>query len=625
MKTYSFDLFDTCLVRACGAPHTVFDLLAYRILGENSSESERADFALIRVEGERRSRISAQEEEVTLDEIYECCDFCGLTPISVSEICEAEKEIECEQLLPVYAVRKHIEELHQRGVAVYYISDMYLPQDFLRQILVKHGFWEEGDKLYVSSAYRKTKQTGNLYRHIAKENELDFKQWHHWGDNEYSDYRMPRRLGITATLVNHKYSVYERFLLKQDYFSGFFVNQHMSSISKAVRFSFPDTPQYAFAADLIAPVYVPFVYHVLKDAVFRGIQRLFFLARDGYILYCIAKEFQKEFQNLEMRYLYVSRSSLYLPGLPSITSECLCSFNVTKESKLDFLANYVTPEVLSEIKAHTQKDTIVEAFADPDVLDIVSRYHDEQRNLILQYFIQEGLADSSCKTAVVDVRGTRSCQEAINTILSQGGFSMAMGYYLEVMYKRRSVREAGPYSALYYVERMNVNMSLGYITDLYNVLEQYFSASPHERTISYYESNGRVEPVFEFSKIDTHSKSVVLCNEPIVILFARLFVNNRLNLYLPEVLMLSTRLLSYFSQRPIYNYLKAIDLMEVNSNRGKYMPIVKRLSLWDLKPGCVNWFRGSVYFSIRTTLGYRYINWLFQKGFLVYKRILNRR
>lgn len=38
---------------------------------------------------------------------------------------------------------------------------------------------------------------------------------------------------------------------------------------------------------------------------------------------------------------------------------------------------------------------------------------------------------------------------------------MAMGYYLEVMYKRRSVREAGPYSALYYVERMNVNMSLG--------------------------------------------------------------------------------------------------------------------------------------------------------------------
>ena len=30
---YSFDLFDTCFIRACGAPRNVFDLLAYRVLG----------------------------------------------------------------------------------------------------------------------------------------------------------------------------------------------------------------------------------------------------------------------------------------------------------------------------------------------------------------------------------------------------------------------------------------------------------------------------------------------------------------------------------------------------------------------------------------------------------------
>lgn len=43
---YSFDLFDTCFIRACGAPRNVFDLLAYRVLGANSDESARADFAL---------------------------------------------------------------------------------------------------------------------------------------------------------------------------------------------------------------------------------------------------------------------------------------------------------------------------------------------------------------------------------------------------------------------------------------------------------------------------------------------------------------------------------------------------------------------------------------------------
>lgn len=40
---YSFDLFDTCFIRACGAPRNVFDLLAYRVLGANSDESARTD------------------------------------------------------------------------------------------------------------------------------------------------------------------------------------------------------------------------------------------------------------------------------------------------------------------------------------------------------------------------------------------------------------------------------------------------------------------------------------------------------------------------------------------------------------------------------------------------------
>ena len=31
MRYYSFDLFDTCFVRACGDPKNIFDLLAYRI------------------------------------------------------------------------------------------------------------------------------------------------------------------------------------------------------------------------------------------------------------------------------------------------------------------------------------------------------------------------------------------------------------------------------------------------------------------------------------------------------------------------------------------------------------------------------------------------------------------
>ena len=206
------------------------------------------------------------------------------------------------------------------------------------------------------------------------------------------------------------------------------MNQHLAGISKAVRLSFPNTPQYAFAADLIAPLYVPFVYKVLLDATLSGIKKIFFLARDGYILYQIAQSLQSEFPNIELRYLYVSRSSLYLPGLQEINSNSLQSltkteFGFTNENKLEILANFIVPEVLEQIKKVTFENLNEDIFSNNSVLSILSQYNKKQQDLIYEYFIQEGLADMSHKVAVVDVRGTRSCLQAINTILSNKGYT----------------------------------------------------------------------------------------------------------------------------------------------------------------------------------------------------------
>ena len=70
-KEYTCDLFIRSirhlLYPACGAPRNVFDLLAYRVLGANSDESARADFALERVKGERKARALSQVEEITLE------------------------------------------------------------------------------------------------------------------------------------------------------------------------------------------------------------------------------------------------------------------------------------------------------------------------------------------------------------------------------------------------------------------------------------------------------------------------------------------------------------------------------------------------------------------------------
>lgn len=623
---YSFDIFDTCFVRACGSPHNIFDLLAYQILGEKSEESLRMDFAAIRIEGERKARLHSGKKEVTLTDIYDCCSFEGLTSMDKQQIAAAEIEIEREQLVPVYSMLQKIEELHRIGESIYYISDMYLPQEFIHELLVEHGFWQSGDKLYVSCVSGKTKRDGSLFKQVAEENAIVYRHWHHWGDNRYSDYRVPKRLGIKAHLVNHKYAYYERYLLKQDYFPGFFVNQHMAGISKAVRLSFPDDVRYAFAADLIAPLYVPFVYSILKDASERGIQKLFFLARDGYILYQIAKKLEIEFPNIEIKYIYVSRSSLYLPGLSEITPKTLSSlrktaFGFTNEDAFDILKNFVTPETLKVIQ-QIASGNINNLFSDPDVLNVLTLYHQEQRNLVLKYFVQEGLADNTHKTAVVDVRGTRSCQQAINAILKQGNYSSVTGYYLEVVKKRKTISDAGRYHALYYSERMLSSHYLKYVSsELGTILEQYFSVSPHRRTIAYQDINGKIQPVYEENENGIDLQNLVECHEKTVTMFIDLFLKNKLKLHLDAVLIFSINLISYFAQSPAYCYLKALHQIKVNNKKNNYVYIIKKISLLDFKRNRVNWLRGSIYFTIRTTLGYKYINRMYTAGKMILNKI----
>ena len=128
---YSYDIFDTCLVRACGEPSHVWDILAHKILGESADFAQIADFVLIRRSAEGKAReelISHEKEDVTIEDIYTYCDFSSLTDISKHDIMEEEMAVEEKMLIPVYSVLQEINQLHQEGKRVTFISDMYLPQ-----------------------------------------------------------------------------------------------------------------------------------------------------------------------------------------------------------------------------------------------------------------------------------------------------------------------------------------------------------------------------------------------------------------------------------------------------------------------------------------------------------------
>lgn len=556
---YSFDIFDTCFVRTCGRAQYVFDILAERILGKNASETMCMDFSYIRRKAEevaRKKYISNEIEEITIEQIYHECDFTKLTSIPNCDILKMEMELEKEVLIPVYSIKKKIADIHNVGDRVMFISDMYLPTFFIKKILVASGLFIDGDKIYVSSDVKKTKATGNLYLFVKEKENLNFKEWNHTGDNRYSDYIVPRRLGIVANNVIHKFSEYELQLAKKETEGGKLNRHLLSSISKSIRYSLQPSPELYVASDFIAPIYVPFVYEIMEHASINGIKDLFFLARDGYIFYKIAEAFSKEFPLINIHYLYVSRKSLYLPSLDTVSYESLMP-------RLSYIENFGIEDICERLQIKDEissfsnysslkgEDLLDSLLKDAIFVERVNCKRNIQRDLCLRYFKQEGLTNG--QAAIIDLSGSRRCHMYINSILSSSGYEPVFGYYLDVTDDHIVSCD---YFSCFQVSRGLFNMSV--TKSPQNVFEQYFSVSFHESTNSYEERNGIIYPVF-CSENEINDKAKVVLDNNIVAcqMFAKYFLLLIDKTKSKEYIGDGLSVFNYFSMVPDYYYIKA--------------------------------------------------------------------
>lgn len=303
---FSFDIFDTCLVRKCGEAKYVFDILAEKAFKHPCSSEHKRAFVAARMEAEKNTWSESQ----TLKEIYSAFDYSHVDILPKEKLMECEEEVEREMLCPVNSVVERISFLRKQGHRILFISDMYLSYDFLLKVLQENGVWKAGDTLYVSSNIGATKYTGELYKYIQKKENISFKKWYHYGDNEYSDVKIPSKFGIHAQHISHTYTPYQLKMreIPSLYYqwSGMLAGISRSISLQSKRFAHKD-----FVLDIIAPLYASFVCRILEDACNKGIKSLYFCARDAYPLYRIALKMQSIFPNLTISYLYISRKSLY--------------------------------------------------------------------------------------------------------------------------------------------------------------------------------------------------------------------------------------------------------------------------------------------------------------------------
>ena len=427
--TYSFDIFDTCLVRKCGEAKNVFDLLAEQAFVKPVSSEFKRAFVAARIEAEANS----WSEKQKLSDIYDAFHFEHVDLFPKNKLLEIEQTIEREVLCPIQGMANFIDTLRKAGNKILFISDMYLDASFLLPILKKAGLWKEGDGLYVSCDAGATKASGKLFEYIRQTEDVSYRNWHHYGDNVHSDVQVPKKLGIHAHLVSHQYTPYQLSMRKQPsvYYQW---GGMLAGISRSIALQSERNAHKDFVLDIIAPLFVSFVYRVMANAKQQGIQNLYFCARDAYPLYRIACKMQSLFPNIEVSYLYISRTSLYEGE------------NTTK----------------------------------------------------IGYFQQIGLASNIGKNAIVDVRSSGKTLQVLNELLISNGFSPVYGYFFELCPKSsEQLYGLNYYAELDDLYIQNISIALRKLPSNWYMYELYFPLNTQKRTIGYEYEGKEYKPILD--------------------------------------------------------------------------------------------------------------------------------
>ncbi len=357
-QAYSFDIFDTTLMRATGSPEGIFTIMQQRIQNDAAyADTPRClscDFARIRhnYEGYSVKNLPDNRGETTLEDIYvQIALNYGLTQAQTEALKQLEMETECAYSIALTDTIEEIKELVSLGKKVLLISDIYLPLACIKSMLLKADRIFARLPVYVSCEWQKTKSKGDLFTLVQQKERLTPSSWIHIGDNEESDYEIPKSLGLHSfhkQFVTETY--FEKFIyseLKYNVWAQLFVGA-----SKAARLKDKQSFMYRVGCNYGGPVLTAFADWILEQCRLRHIDTLYFIARDGYIIKKIADIMIRHYRlPVKTHYIYGSRQTWY----------------VTKQQDKEF--GLLKKYLLQEIPDGSENFAFVDSFGSGGTLD----------------------------------------------------------------------------------------------------------------------------------------------------------------------------------------------------------------------------------------------------------------
>ena len=293
----SFDIFDTLLFRPFSEPADLFFFVG--------AELDYMDFKHIRMQTEQEARqLSLQKyghAEVAIADIWKLLE--AKTGLSAERGMALELSLEQRFCYANPFFLEIVAALKTAGKRILLISDMYLPSEFLQELLKGKGF-PGVERIYISCEHKKSKAEGSLYELVKKELPPGSRMIH-VGDNPVSDVKHAKEHGLAVCPYPNA-----------DRYTKLYRAEDMSPIiggayrGVANHFLYNGTQihgmeyEYGFLyGGLFVLGYCNFIHEYCRQ---ENIDKLLFLARDGDIL---KQVYDKVFPGEQTEYVYWSRAA----------------------------------------------------------------------------------------------------------------------------------------------------------------------------------------------------------------------------------------------------------------------------------------------------------------------------
>lgn len=513
----SFDIFDTLVMRKISDPSFVFQIIELKL----NKKGIDIPFAKLRYSAEKRLRKRGEKTDFTIHDIY--LEFQKLTNLSDEE-CDKIKKEEVDTELEYIVPRKSMVEVYQyvrnelhKKTAI--ISDMYFTTDIIKKILEKCGVTEY-DELLISCEIQARKEDGSMWDYFLKHHKE--QELFHIGDNEKSDIQLPEGRGIDIFHIMSAKDLFEQtnigriakiqpLSVTDSVIFGIILNKYFNNpFSQNVnKFSIQFNKLYDIGYCVIGPIVSDYLMWVIRDAKRKEINKLFMLAREGYLFNCIYNIMKENCDNaikIPSEYLYASRRATMMASIEN-TNDIKEALNVYYEGSLkDLLKNRFGLEdnitaiaSIKDMEIHLPGDAAIVLKKIESICDLILKRAKYERDNYLGY-INSIMGKEN--NAVLDIGYSGSIQYYLSKFTGK----QFVGYYFATDNKKLAKKISGNEMKGRYIEDDEIQpMSKSYI-HRYSLLLETILTSP-DNQLCYIGDD--FKPVFKKEEKSAVSKKVI--------------------------------------------------------------------------------------------------------------------